>query len=482
MNDTQLPPQRTDSGNAITSDGMAATLSAMRNAWRNDPPGLKQRRDDLKRLFNAIRDRQQLLIAAIREDFGNRSVHESMLADTMISLNEIRYVRPRLRRWMQPQHVPVDWKFWPGKAQILFQPLGVVGVMGAWNYPVQLTLVPLASAIGAGNHVMLKPSELAPATAAVIAGLLAEVFPPERVTTIQGGPEVAQAFSNLPFDHLFFTGSTQVGKKVMGAAANHLTPVTLELGGKSPAIIDGDYPLKSVAARVTAGKFLNAGQTCTAPDYLLVPRARTEALVSALTQSIAQAYPTLAGNPDLTHIINERQFDRLMALLQDAREKGAKIHYVGAEGTAPDRDRRVMPPTLILNVSDDMRIMREEIFGPLLPIREVATLDEAIDYINSRPRPLALYHFSRNRSRQGQVLSRTLSGGVSINDTNFHVAQEGLPFGGVGPSGMGHYHGRHGFLTFSKQKGVFYQSRFTALALLRAPYSKVADVMLKWLS
>jgi coniferyl-aldehyde dehydrogenase len=337
-----------------------------------------------------------------------------------------------------------------------------------------LSLSPVVSALAAGNHVMLKPSELAPRTAELLARLIAELFPANYVTVVTGGPEVGATFAALPFDHLLFTGSTRVGKLIMRSASEHLTPVTLELGGKSPALVHPDFPAQTAASRIMAGKLYNAGQTCIAPDYVLVEAGAREEFVRLASEAAATMYPKLVGNPDFTRIVNRQHYQRLRELVGEATQKGAEILEVNPAREAATELNRVFPPTILWNVSDQMTVMREEIFGPVLPVVTYRSLDEAIAYVNARPRPLALYYFDYNSKRIESVLARTTSGGVTVNDTILHIAQNDLPFGGVGPSGMGSYHGFDGFLTFSKKKGVFVQSRFTTLGLLRPPYGELA--------
>jgi coniferyl-aldehyde dehydrogenase len=383
---------------------------------------------------------------------------------------------------MRPRTAAAGWQFLPGRARVLYQPLGVVGVIGAWNYPLLLSLSPLVSALAAGNHVMLKPSELAPRTADLMARMAAALFPPEYVSVVTGGPETGAAFAALPFDHLLFTGSTRVGKLIMRSASEHLTPVTLELGGKSPALVHRDFPAHTAAARIMAGKLYNAGQTCIAPDYVLVEDGARAEFVRLAAESAAGMYPRLVGNADYTRIVNRGHYQRLRGLVDDAAGKGAEVLNVNPAHEITDEENRVFPPTLLWNVNDTMAVMREEIFGPVLPVVTYKSLDEAIEYVNARPRPLALYYFDYSSKRVESVLARTTSGGVTVNDTLFHIAQNDLPFGGVGPSGMGSYHGFDGFLTFSKKKGVFLQSRLTTLGLLRPPYgalaSRVADFLI----
>ena len=361
----------------------------------------------------------------------------------------------------------VGLAFQPAAAKVVYQPLGVVGVIVPWNYPLYLAFGPLIGALAAGNRVMIKMSESTPATSQLVKELLARIFPEDMVAVVLGEAEVGQAFSRLPFDHLLFTGATSIGKHVMRAAAENLVPVTLELGGKSPAIVSADVPLADAAERIAFGKTMNAGQTCVAPDYVLVPIERLEGFVSAYREAVLRLYPRLADNPDYSAIINARQLKRLQDYLDDARAKGARVMPLF---DAPQQRR--MPHCLLLEVKEQMRVMQEEIFGPLLPIVPYGELDEALAYVNARPRPLALYYFGYDRGEQQRVLEGTHSGGVCLNDTLLHVAQDDLPFGGIGPSGMGHYHGHEGFLTFSKARAVFAKQRFNAARLIYPPYGK----------
>ncbi|MBS0193841.1 MAG: coniferyl aldehyde dehydrogenase [Proteobacteria bacterium] len=471
-----------DTTTATPVADLLPTLKKLRAAQAARVPDYAQRRDDLDRLRSAFQRRVEEMAKIVSADFGNRSRHESLVADGMTVLGEIDHLRRHLKSWMRPRGRAVNWLFLPARAQVRMQPLGVVGVISPWNYPVSLALNPLAAAIAAGNHVMLKPSEHTPRTSAFLRDLLGEVFPAERVVVATGGPEVAAAFSTLPFDHLFFTGSTALGRKVMAAAAQNLVPVTLELGGKSPCVIAPDFPLPLAAQRIAAGKWLNAGQTCIAPDYLLVPQAARDAFVDALGVAVRARFPRIDGNPDYTSIVNEGQYRRLRGYLDEAASRGVRsIELVACERDAADA-QRLIPPTLVLDPPDDLALMREEIFGPILPIKTYRSLDEAIVYINAHPRPLALYHFDNDGARVQQMLERTVAGGVSINDTVMHYAQDRLPFGGVGPSGMGRYHGYDGFATFSHPKAVLYQSRLSSMALFKPPYRGLADRLVKFLT
>ncbi|KIH80872.1 coniferyl aldehyde dehydrogenase [Pseudomonas batumici] len=449
-------------------DQLQRLFQAQRQAYAAHPmPPVEQRRQWLASLQRMLSDERQALIDAISQDFGNRSADETLLGELMPSLQGIHHARQHLKRWMKPSRRRVGLAFQPASAKVVYQPLGVVGVIVPWNYPLFLCIGPLVGALAAGNRVMLKLSESTPATGLLLKELLGRVFPEDQVCVVLGEAEIGMAFSRLPFDHLLFTGATSIGRHVMRAAAENLTPVTLELGGKSPAIVSQDVPLKDAAERIAFGKTLNAGQTCVAPDYVLVPEDRVGAFVEAYRQAVRGFYPTLIDNPDYTSIINDRQLARLNGYLSDATSKGALLIPLFDQG----QERR-MGHSLLLNVSDEMTLMQDEIFGPLLPIVPYKGLDEAFAYINRRPRPLALYYFGYNKAEQQRVLDETHSGGVCLNDTLLHVPQEDLPFGGIGPSGMGHYHGHEGFLTFSKAKGVLTKQRFNATRLIYPPYGK----------
>jgi len=453
---------------------LAPTLQGLRSAWQARKPDQAQRRRDLQRLRDALKRRLDEMADAVAADFGHRSKDESRIADGMTVLNDIDHLLRHLRGWMKPRRVGVGWRFLPARAQVRPSPLGVVGVIAPWNYPVNLALIPLATAIAAGNHVYLKPSEHTPRTSEFLRSLLAEVFPAERVAVALGGAEVGAAFAALPFDHLVFTGSTAVGRKVMAAAAPNLTPLTLELGGKSPAIVADDYSVAKAAARIATGKWFNGGQTCIAPDYVLVPAGKRDAFIDALRAEVQARYGAdLSNLSDYTRVVNAGQYARLQGYLDDAAARG--IETLTLAGRA-DPASRVLPPTVLLEPGDDATVMQEEIFGPLLPVKSYRTLDEAIAYVNAHDRPLALYPFSHDRATVERILARTLAGGVSVNDTLFHFAVGNLPFGGVGPSGMGAYHARAGFDAMSKQLPVFWQARMTGGDLLKPPYAKA-----KWL-
>ncbi len=456
-------------------------FDAQRSAFRRGASTHRERVAALQALERALLDHKDDIVRAISEDYSGRAPEETLALELIPTLGEIRHARKHLKEWMKPRGVPVSWQFWPARARIEIQPKGVVGILGAWNYPLFLTIGPAAGAMAAGNHVMIKPSELAPRTGALLEQIIGRTFPADYLAVINGGADAAQEFASLPFDHLLYTGSARVGKLVMRAAAENLTPVTLELGGKSPALVHADYPLQRAAERILTGKLYNAGQTCVAPDYVLLPKARVDEFLQIAPRIVARIYPTLASNRDYTHIIDSRHYRGLSRLIEDARAKGALVVEINPASEPCREENRVFPPTLLLNVRDDMAVMEEEIFGPILPVVPYDTLEEAIAYIDARPHPLALYYFDEKSSRVKSVLERTVAGGVTVNDCLFHVGQTGLPFGGIGTSGMGHYHGVHGFETFSKKKGVFIEGRWTPLSLLRPPYARVARGILRML-
>ncbi|MCV6597491.1 MAG: coniferyl aldehyde dehydrogenase [Mangrovicoccus sp.] len=449
---------------------LEALLLAQKKACLADPyPSHAKRIERLDKLHNALLDNRARIIAAISQDFSNRAPAETELAEIMTLLDGIGYYRKRLKKLMKPQNRHVPLTVMPASVQVQYQPLGVIGIVVPWNFPIFLALSPLVGALAAGNRAMLKSSEFAPATGDLLKEIIASLYDEDEVTVVTGGVEVATAFTALPFDHLVFTGSTQVGRIVMKAAAENLTPVTLELGGKSPAIVHDDFPMEEAAARIAFGKCFNAGQICVAPDYVLCPRGKVEAFASAYAAIVAKRYPELRDNKDYTAIITERQKARLEAVLLDAKEKGAEIRPINPKSEDLSGTRK-MPMTMVLGASDDMLVLQDEIFGPILPIVPYDTLDEAIAYVNGRDRPLALYYFDWNKDRAGEMTKRTHSGGVCINDTVSHVGADDIPFGGIGPSGMGHYHGKEGFLNFSKAKGVVRKGKIDAASFVAPPW------------
>lgn len=459
---------------------LAATLALQKKAFRkrSAPIPRQERIEALDRFQTALYEQRLDLASTINQDYGGRSTAETLLMEIFVLIDEIRHTKRHLRKWMSPNHVMPNWQFLPGRARYVYQPLGVVGVMGAWNYQLLLSLSPMIGAISAGNHVMVRPSELAPLTAELMRKIIADCFPEEYVTVITGGLEVSQAFSALPFDHLIFTGSTNVGKIVMRNAAEHLTPVTLELGGKSPALIGEGYDLKSAAHAVLHGKLSNAGQTCVAPDYVLIHENSRDEFVQLCADTAASFYPSLVKNPDYTHIISDRHYQRLEQITAEVANKSGTVRTVNPANEECSIENGVFPPTIVYDCADDCVAVNEEIFGPILPIVTYRTLDEAMDYINDRPRPLALYYFNHDRSLSKKVIDGTMSGGVTMNGCLYHLVQNNLPFGGVGDSGMGAYHGLDGFQTFSKKKAIFYQSRFSLSKFLRPPYGNLFSFLL----
>lgn len=457
---------------------LSVQFQALRAAHAAAVPDVNQRKQGLRRLRALFKARLPQMERALLADYGRRSRHESLLADAVTVLREIDHALSGVGRWARPRRAGFDPLMLPASAMIEMRPLGVVGIIAPWNYPVNLALCPLVAAMAAGNAVMLKPSELTPATSRFLAELLAEVYSRDQVCVVEGDVAVARAFAELPFDHLLFTGSTPVGRQVMAAAAPNLTPVTLELGGKSPVIISPGYPLDQAAARIVYGKLINAGQTCIAPDYVLLPRGQTAAFTAAIERAVEAQFGDYGASADLTAIISQRHYDRLHGLVEDARACGATVQAVGTGPTA--LPERVMALHLAWGMSERARLLDEEIFGPILPLIEVDDADQAVAYVNARPRPLALYLFDRDRRRQRALLAKTIAGGVTINDVLYHQAHAGLPFGGIGPSGMGVYHGHWGFKTFSKELPVFRQSGFSPLHWLKPPYRRFADLLLRF--
>ena len=445
---------------------MQKILDIMRAAQRNEPPADgATRRDRLDRLAALVRDNREAIATAISADFGQRSSEETSLLEVFPSLDGIKHTRKKVRRWMRVRRHWAGFWFLPARVMLQPQALGVVGIIVPWNYPLYLAVGPMTDALAAGNRVMVKMSELTPTFSALFAELVARYFRPDEVAVVNGDAEVAAAFSALPFDHLLFTGSTAVGRHVMRAASANLTPVTLELGGKSPAIVGPGARMDHAVERIVFGKLVNAGQTCIAPDYVLVPRGEVDDFVARVAKRVETFYPSIAQNMQYSSIVNDRHFERLASWRDEAVAAGAKAHVLGgSEGT------RRLPPTLLTNVTGNMKVMQEEIFGPLLPIMPYDRIEDAITFINERPHPLSLYLFSDDTRIIDDVLTRTHAGGITINDTLFHIAQHNLPFGGVGPSGMGAYHGKAGFDTFSRLKPILRQSRLNGVALLNPPY------------
>ena len=455
---------------------MRALLDAAREDFMAQlPVGQDIRHDRLKRAIALMVDHNQRWCDAVSEDFGNRAAELTLMSDILSGKSALEHAQKNLRAWMRGERRKVMFPLGllGASGKVEYQPKGVVGIIAPWNFPISMVMAPLAGVFAAGNRAIAKPSEFTPNTAALFAELVPQYFDPRELAVVTGGAQTGQAFSALPFDHIIFTGATSVGRHILHAAADNLCPVTLELGGKSPVIVGQSADVKEVADKVAMGKLMNAGQICLAPDYVLIDEAREGALVDALTASAGAMYPTILDNQDFTSIVNDRHHARLSAHIDDARAKGADITVVNPAGEDfASANSRKMPLHIIRGATDDMTVMQEEIFGPLLPIRRVSSTDAAVEFVNSRDRPLGLYYFGKDGAEERRVLDRTISGGVTVNDVIFHVAQEDLPFGGVGPSGMGNYHGFDGFKTFSHAKSVYRQAKpdVAKLAGLKPPY------------
>ncbi|MBS0220035.1 MAG: coniferyl aldehyde dehydrogenase [Proteobacteria bacterium] len=446
-----------------------ACFEAQRAAYLAAPsPGLVERQATLAALARLVKENREALVAAINADYGNRSSFETLFAEYFVVLETIAHTRKHLKKWMKPQKRLIDFMTYPGaRNRVIPQPLGVVGVIVPWNFPLNLAFCPLAAILAAGNRAMVKMSENSQHLAALLAKLSPNYLPTDTLAFFEDGGGRGPAFSSLPFDHLLFTGSGATGRAVMANAARNLTPVTLELGGKAPAIVAPDFPLEAAAKRILWVKMLNAGQICTNVDYVFVPKGKEDEFAAHCARLFKKRYPDING-PDFTSIIDQRAFGRLLQTLEDARAKGARLINL-ATGQTPDVSQRKFPPHLVLDPTDDMLLMQREIFGPILPIKTYTNRQEVADYINARDRPLALYPFTTDSALRDFYISHVMSGGVSVNEALLHVGQHDLPFGGVGASGMGHYHGREGFLTFSKLRPVFYQGPFSPIQLLLQP-------------
>ncbi len=458
-----------------------AALALQRQAYLARPvPSLAERKADLRTLQRFVREHKEALCDAISADYGHRSRHETLLAEVFPVVDGIEHVLKHLPGWMKPQRRGVDWRnFFGASNRVIPQPMGVVGVIVPWNFPLNLSLVPLTYIFAAGNRAMVKMSENSRHLAAYLMAHMPAYFSPDKLQFFDETGAVGVAFSQLKFDHLLFTGSGQTGRAVMAAAAHNLCPVTLELGGKSPAIVCDDFPLHTAVERIMVVKLLNAGQICTTVDHAWVTAAKVDEFVRLARNFVRQHYPRL-DSPDVTAIIDQRAFERLLHALQDAQVRGAKVLPL-LDGPAFDAATRKIAPHIVLDAPPDCLLMQREIFGPILPLCSYATLAQVIDHINAGPRPLALYPFSHDKVQVQHLIDRVMSGGVSVNDALFHVGQHDLPFGGVGDSGMGHYHGHEGFEAFSKMRPVFYQARFSTLKFLWPPYGKLAERVLAFL-
>ena len=464
---------------AIDAD-LRAILARQRAAFMASPrPNAEQRRENLRKLEGMVKRNQVAIADAINADFGNRSRPETVLSEIMGTLGAAAHARKHLGGWMRTQKRAVSMNFKPASNRVEYTPVGVVGVVSPWNYPIFLTLGPLVDILAAGNRCMIKPSELTPATAALLQKIVADVFSPDEVTVIPGDVSVGRAFSALPFDHLVFTGSTEVGRHVMRAAADNLVPVTLELGGKSPVIVAEDYDIAKAAKSIAVGKFFNAGQTCIAPDYALVTRDNVEAFGNAVINAAEAMYPKINGNPDYTAIISDRHHTRLVELVAEAEAAGATVLR---HSDTPAGNIRHVQPTVVLNPPLDGRLMQEEIFGPVLPVIGTGGTDDAIAFVNARPRPLALYAYTRDNQAERRILDQTISGGVTINGTLLHCGQDDMPFGGTGPSGMGAYHGYEGFLQFSHARAIHKPGFFSGFEFMTPPHGSKTRMALKFLA
>ncbi|MGV3479248.1 MAG: coniferyl aldehyde dehydrogenase [Sphingobium sp.] len=457
---------------------MQAVLDAQRAAFMAElPVPIAIRKDRLKRCVALLVDNSDALCDALSDDFGHRSREQSQITDIVASIRALKHAIAHVDRWARPERRKLDFPLGllGARAHVEYQPKGVVGVISPWNFPVQLTMGPIGGAFAAGNRVMVKSSEYTPGVAALLEEIAPRYFDATELAFFSGGPEVGKAFSALPFDHLIFTGATAIGRHILHAAADNLTPVTLELGGKSPTIIGRGANIAQASERIALGKMLNAGQICLAPDYLLVPEENEAAMVEGVKAAASALYPTLLANPDYTSVVNGRHVTRLKAHLDDARAKGAEVIEVNPAGEDfASSNGQKMPLHIVRNVSDEMTVMQEEIFGPILPVKTYRAVGEAIDYVNAHDRPLGLYYFGGDAAEERMVLDRTISGGATVNDVIFHVSMEDLPFGGVGPSGMGSYHGQDGFRTFSHAKSVYRQPKIDVakLAGIKPPYGK----------
>lgn len=461
--------------------GMKDLLDRQRAAYLNDgPPSAEVRIDRLNRCIALLVDHQDEIADALNKDFGNRAPQMSKFTDVAGSIGPLKHARDNLKKWMKTEKrstSPAILGWFGAKAEVQYQPLGVIGVISPWNFPVNLTFTPLAGILAAGNRCMIKPSEFTPATSDLMARMFKKSFSETEIAVCVGGPDVGEAFSRLAFDHLLFTGATSIAYHVMRAAAENLVPLTLELGGKSPVIVGQSANMDIAAARIMNGKTLNAGQICLAPDYVMVPEGKRDEFVSKASDVVAKMFPTLKDNPDYTSVVNQRHYDRLNGYIEDAKAKGAKVVQVNpAKEDLRQQPHHKIAPTFILDPTDDMKVMQDEIFGPILPVKTYKSVDDAIGYVNAKDRPLGLYYFGEDGSEKEKVLTRTTSGGVTVNDTIMHVAMEDLPFGGVGPSGMGSYHGLDGFRQFSHRKAVYSQptSNFLEKQLknIRPPYGE----------
>jgi coniferyl-aldehyde dehydrogenase len=479
-------PETLSTGNDPISESLTKVLDAQRADYLAEGHvSAETRIDRINRGIASLAKYQDQLVDALNTDFSCRPRQLSMLTDIAGSISPMKSAAKHLRKWMKPEKRKTMFplNLFGGRSRVEYQPLGVVGILSPWNFPVNLTFGPLAEVLAAGNRSIIKPSEFTPSVSEVMANLVKDAWDEKEVAVFTGGPEVGAAFTAMPFDHMIFTGATSIARHVMAAAARNLVPVTLELGGKSPVLVSRSANIKQAVGRIMLGKTMNAGQICLAPDYLMVPEEKLEEVISEIKLSVAEMYPKLLDNPQYTSVVNDRHYQRLQENLADARSKGGEVIEVNPAGEnfAGQRGTQKIAPTIIKNPTENMRVLEEEIFGPLLPIKTYKDFNETIDYVNSKPRPLGLYYFGEDANEERQVLDRTTSGGVCLNDVIMHIMQEDLPFGGVGPAGMGSYHGFDGFKTFSHAKAIYKQPKFdiAGLAGMRPPYNKKTESSIK---
>ena len=456
-------------------------LKLQRSAFtQSRPEPMSMRKDRIKRAMALIKEHGEDLAKTMSADFGSRSMQQSMITDIAATVGAGKHALKNMDKWARSEKRPVQFPLGllGAKAEVRYEPKGVIGILSPWNFPVNLAFAPLMQIFAAGNRAMIKPSEFTERTSLLMKELVKEYFTEDELAVITGGPEVAAAFSSLPFDHLVFTGSTPTGRRVMEAASANLVPVTLELGGKSPVFMGRSADYAKAGERIALGKMMNAGQICLSPDYMYVPQDKEDEAIAGVSQGVHNMYPTLLENDDYASIVSDRHFERLQGLVEDARGKGAEVIEVNPGGEDfSNANQRKMPLNIIRNVTDEMAVMQEEIFGPLLPVKTYSQIDEAVDYVNEHDRPLGLYYFGEDKAEQERVLTKTISGGVTTNDVIFHVSMEDLPFGGVGPSGMGSYHAIEGFREFSHARAVYHQPKIDIAKLggFKPPYGKSTD-------
>lgn len=465
-------------------DRMGVVLARQRTAFTAAmPESFAIRRDRIDRAIALLIDHKDAFAKAVNADFGHRSTEQTLMTDIMPSVGALKHARKHFESWSRDEKRKAMFPLGllGAKAKVVYQPKGVVGVIAPWNFPIGMVMVPMAGILAAGNRAMIKPSEFTERVADLFAEVVPQYFAEEEMAVFTGGVEVGSAFSKLAFDHLIFTGATSVGKHIMRAAAENLVPVTLELGGKSPTFIGRSADKVRAGQRIAMGKMMNAGQICLAPDYLMVAKEQEGSVIDSVKSGVAAMYPTLLANDDYTSVVNGRNYERLQGYLADAKEKGAELIEVNPAGEDfASSNGNKMPLTILRNVTDDMKVMQEEIFGPILPVMTYDSIDQAIDYVNAHDRPLGLYYFGNDKAEEEKVLTRTISGGVTVNDVLFHNAMEDLPFGGIGPSGMGNYHGQDGFKTFSHMRAVYRQPGLDIAGMsgFKPPYGKATQASL----